>query len=429
MQPGITLEPGKQYMPYISLDTPNSLPIVQMFGRYNPIHISIGNPIDASPHFISLAEEPHPFYYDDLARMVLASEQTTALFDALHEHQGEVWVKMFRNHPAFQPLFDQPHVKSLGFSPQQAHQLNNKIFQYDLLQNLVPLPAFAVTNKQDALDHFERLRTPYGVFTSLAYGGGGSGTRIHKTKDSLVQYLDEIGDQDFIIAAALQLKNSPSIDVLVANENEIFIYGLADQIFDGLSCLGCVYPSDLEPHVQERARDIAYAVAKKVAQQGIRGHFGIDLLVDEDDQMYFCEINGRYTGNTANRIWAMEQSRPSGHPHIIDLEVMAVKEGTFNGHTLWDEPEGLHWYKREIRSEEDGVTRALSIFNDLRMIYKHREGMVLVGQLPAGMPVVRKKTVLGNIVAVQKSRDALKTLITYSEDVIKDYIAFGSMVA
>ncbi len=423
----IKLEKGKEYLIYIAYCFASSFPIVQLYKKYNPIFICGENPIDApKKNFISVREELEALKMkvnlENIAKVIVNSKKLTGLFNSLKKHQGEVWVKIFENDIVFKELFNKPYIKSLGLLPEQNNRLSNKLYQYELLKDVVPIPEFVITKKEKAVEHFGRLDNGNGVFTHLPYGGAGSGARIHKDKASLAKYLATITDKKFILAMTLDVNVSPSIDILIANKDEIFIFGLADQILDGLKCLGATYPSVLPTNIRKECYDIAYKVAKKIAQSGIKGYITIDLIVDKNNNVYFCEINARYAGTTHNRMLAMEKVKPLGSPSIVDLEVMAIKEGTFNGHKLWDEPKEIFWYKKEIFPEFNGTVKQLSMNNDSLELYKKGKGFVIVGQRRIGTVFIKNKTSLGNLICIEKTSKKLEKSIILSNTVIKKYI-------
>ena len=423
----IVLEKGKEYMVYIATCFASSYPIVQLCEKYNPIFICAENAVDAPKNnFISFEDEFKSnnleVNWKNFADILLNSGVISELFDSLKEHQRHVWVKLFKNNLAFKPLFNDHNIKCLGLTPEQSHTWNDKIYQYEQLSPLVPIAKFIVTSKEQAVGNFDKLRTANGVFTHLPRSGQGEGVRIHHDKESLRKYLNQIVDDQFLMIKTLSVKSSPSIDILIADDDEIFVYGLADQLLDNLVCLGAIYPSSLSKEIKRKCYEIAYTVGKKLATDGIRGIVGIDLIVDKTNNVYFCEVNARYAGTTHNRMLAMEQVRPSDTPSIMDLEVMAIKEGTFNGYKLWDEPKEIYWYKKEIFSEYDGTIMPLSIPNDALELYKKREGIVIVGQRAPGSTVIKKKTSLGNVIAVQRTRQDLEESISLIDTIISEYV-------
>ena len=141
----IILEQGKKYILCISPDIPNILPIMKLFENYNPILISAGEYLDIQEKdFICLRKEPF-FSVKELVEELSHSKAVSNLIEALRIHQENIWVKTWCNHKRFQSFFDKPGIKSLGFSPNDAQWLNNKLFQYEYLKDIVPIAEFSST--------------------------------------------------------------------------------------------------------------------------------------------------------------------------------------------------------------------------------------------------------------------------------------------
>ncbi|MCK5176667.1 MAG: hypothetical protein KAQ92_03005, partial [Candidatus Aenigmarchaeota archaeon] len=205
----IILEQGKKYILCISPDIPNILPIMKLFENYNPILISAGEHLDIQENdFICLRKEPF-FSVKELVEELSYSKTVLNLIEALRFHQENIWVKTWCNHKFFQPFFDKPGIKSLGFSPNNAQWINNKLFQYELLKDIVPIADFLIDNKKCCLDQFEKFKTEKGVITILAFGGAGSGVKIHRTKKDLEKYFEKINDKKIILARIIKKKASP----------------------------------------------------------------------------------------------------------------------------------------------------------------------------------------------------------------------------
>jgi len=207
----VYLEKGKEYMVHITKEISTSTPIVSMYKDYNPIFVFAGNVVDMpKKNFIALDIDHNVIIYPDtlkakFPKLIIRNKTVKSLFKALTKHQKEVWVSLWKNHPHFQPLFDNPQIKPLVSSSKLAYRLSNKVYQYKLLKGIVPMPKFVVTTKKKALKYFDVVKTKQGVFTSLGYGGQGSGCRIHPNKDSLKKYLAEINNEEFLMITAFIL--------------------------------------------------------------------------------------------------------------------------------------------------------------------------------------------------------------------------------
>lgn len=421
----IELEHGKEYLVYIASCFASSYPIVQLYSKHNPIFICKDDVVDAPKHnFVTLSSESRArIASGDTSFMKTISESSflAKLLAALKKHQRNVWVKTFENGLGFNSIFDD-NVKSLGLTSAQSHKWNNKVEQYRRLENLVPIADFIITSRDAAIHCFDKLASPKGVFTSLPRGEQGDGVRLHADKEHFQSYLRRMRGDELIVVTALSVKSSLSIDVIIANEDEVLVYGLSEQLMDGLACLGGVSPVDLDPSFTEKCYDIANTVGVRMAEDGVRGIVNIDLVLDDRGSVYFCEINARYSGTTHIRMLALEQAQPSSGLSIVDLEIMALKEGTFNGNQLPSEVNDAFWYKKEIYPTFSGEVRDLNTSNDALRLAQLGKGAVIVGQRKQGSLVVKNKTTLGNLICVGRTKEELAESIRRGNELVEHYV-------
>lgn len=421
----IVLEDGKEYIVYIASCFASSYPIVQLFSKYNPIFICEEEVIDVlDENVITLTEQCRANIQNGdttFGKVISESEFIAKLLAVLKKRQQNVWVKTFKNNLDFKPLFTD-NVKSLGLTPEQSYKWNNKIEQYRQFVDVVPIANFIITSRDDAINRFDELTSSKGVVTSLPRNGQGEGVCLHANKASFQEYLSQITDEAFLLMTALSVKSAPSIEVLIANKEEILVYGLVEQILDGVVCLGAIYPANLSQETIVHCYEIANKVGVKLAEDGLRGIVGIDFIIDDEDCVYFCEINARYTGATHNRMLSLEQAMPQSNLSMIDLEIMALKEGTLKGYQLHSELDDIFWYKKEIYPEFSGKVRRLSIANDALKLARVGKGSVIVGQRREGTYVTKNKTSLGNLICFGRTKEELNELIRTANALVDRYV-------
>ena len=324
-------------------------------------------------------------------------------------------------------MFEREGIFSFGLTPEESQKYNDKVYQVNLLKNDLPYPKHQIVTPKESEKYFDRLQTNKGVFIALRYGGAGSGTFIAKTKDEFNKISDkQKPNEEFIMAECLSLVASPSIDVLIANPEEVIAYGLIDQIFNPINPLGCygnIFPSKLEPKTQERIKELAILGGKKLAEDGLRGYVSFDFNVDTDNQVYFGEINARYAGSTSDRMTLMELTRPNNHPRIMDLEEMAIRESSFCGYNIWEEPKDTTFIRRETYAESDGEVILNTPFPQDQLEVFKNQGVTIVGALENGAKF-KKGTTLGKIVAVDNNEPALSRKIKEMENHLKKSIRY-----
>ena len=418
----LNIDTSRSYFAYVAWSYAVSPATPNLVTDYEPIRISAEIPGEIPENFIHIPATTTPNDplvrtndgdYPTFYRNILASASIQDLFRELIERQGTLPIKTFRNHPSFTPQFEVPGTFCFGLTPEESHRLNDKIKQVRLMEGTLPVAEHVICTAKDAPDHFQALGSDKGVFVSRPYGAGGSGTFQAPTQEELTELVSGFPDEEeLFLAKFLPISSSPSIDVLIANPNEIIVYGILDQIYDPqrpLGCKGNSYPSELSPRVQSDIRELAYLGGRVLADTGFRGYVSFDFAVTDKNVAYFCEINARYAGSTAERLLMMELTRPASSPSIMDLELMALRDGTFHGHELWAEPKGLAFLRKEIYAKKDGIISLETLTPQDELELFRKKECSLVGAIEKGAQI-KKGACIGKIVSVSdkpRTRDMI----------------------
>jgi len=418
----VTLDNSKKYYIYIASEYASSQPIPPLLTGYEPLFVCCVQPQYPPPNnFVYINKKEilgeklsHTdfFKFSMFYDLLLKSNKLQTVFKDLAKRQGNLWIKPFRNDPSFAPQFQDSHYKCLGLTSEQSDRLNNKVFQYLMFDRKLSLPNYKIVPAQDAENNFNNIKSSNGVFIAGAYGAGGSTTFVAKTKKELKKQLNERKFsliENIVLAECLDLKQSLSIDLLIANRHEILPFCILGQTYDEnnkLECKGNAYPANISAVMQKKVKDLAYEAGKTLAvEEGVRGHVSLDLNIDQNDEVYFGEINARYTAATAERFLLMELTRPSGYPTLIDLEKMAIEKGTFTGLKLWKEPTSLYIKRREMQAREKGVVIVApkdSCEDEKRIFELRKPG--IIGALPVGKKVSTEDTI-GKYVAIGETSE------------------------
>lgn len=95
---------------------------------------------------------------------------------------------------------------------------------------------------------------------------------------------------------------SPSLEVYVppANQGEPFITYTSDQLFNGFgNFCGVLVSRELtQTHWYALLAESGLIIARRLQAMGYVGHFDLDCIVDDDDNLCLLEINPRRTGGT-----------------------------------------------------------------------------------------------------------------------------------
>ena len=234
------------------------------------------------------------------------------LVETLKKRQQRLYVHMFESLPEM-TLDKIPGVTVLGPDSAAAHRMNNKIFQYVELSKILPMPEHLVCDGLGELidDAGKRLQAwPDGIFVTEEYSAAGVKSIVATLTDQIVEkFVDK--DRRYLISRYIPHLYDPTVLAAVANENDVYVAGVADQrIEQGNRFTGSTYPTVLSEKIVERLVDFTKKAGRWLGSQGYRGIFGCDYIVDENDDIRFLEINARKQGTTMEFCCTLEQSLP-----------------------------------------------------------------------------------------------------------------------
>ncbi len=273
-------------------------------------------------------------------------------------HQNQLYINMYES--LTEMTLDQiDRVSILGPDKHIAKRYNNKLVQYQELQGVVPLIDGQICQGRAALlETTARLRTkwPEGIFVSAAFSAAGLNSAItHNQKEVQDKFIDP--DGEYLVTRYLPHSHDPTVLAVVANENDIYIAGIADQVIvQGNKFVGSMFPATASEEQCKQLRQYTIDVGKVLGQAGYRGIYGCDFLITPTDEIYFLEINARKQGTTLEFCFTLEQTLPEGSPMLPELEYFAVTENRFPGHTqeMKDNLRSIHWatYNHKVSTKK-----------------------------------------------------------------------------
>lgn len=286
------------------------------------------------------------------------STAVRALIDTILENQNQLYVNLYES-VVEMTLDSIDRVSILGPDKDIAKKYNNKVFQHQVLKGVVPLiEGCRCEGREHLLKTTESLwdKWPEGIFVSAAYSAGGANSAITHSQAEVAERFRD-AHTDYLVTRYIPHDLDPTVLAVVANENDVYIAGIADQvIIGGNRFVGSTFPSVATPDQQEQLREYTVAVGKVLGAAGYRGIFGCDYLIDQEGRIQFLEINARKQGTTLEFCFTLEQSLPEGSPMLPELEYYAVTENRFPAHTLEmnGNHRGIHWgtYNYKITSTQ-----------------------------------------------------------------------------
>ncbi len=278
---------------------------------------------------------------------VSQSPQVRSLIKQILRRQSHLYLYMYESLTEM-TLDEIAGVSILGPDKNIAKRTNNKTFQMNQLKDLVPGVAFKTCKGYEQLiqttDTLWSLWTD-GIFVTKEYSAAGINSIVAFCKSDISEKFYG-QDANYIISRFLPHTLDPTVLAVVANTEDIFIAGVADQrIENGNRFTGSTYPSLVTADQAKILKDHTKVVGKWLAEQGYKGVFGCDYIITNDNDIRFLEINARKQGTTLEFCCTLEQYLPPNCPNLPELELFAVTEGVFPANTREISGNGhaLHW--------------------------------------------------------------------------------------
>jgi hypothetical protein len=320
--PDLTADPREFFLTSLSdrFERMNPLwqgALARRYGRpFVPIHVLRGRQNQAlmrhKPYYLVVARAPAPgesasrFYqYDDLNEQLCGSSLVNELIDRLAARQGVVYVLGFTT---VYLHFHDPRVRVLGPDPALAERYDDKGEQFRLFERLgVPTAPVVVLGSLEEV----RLRLSPGTryLLSASRNTGGIESRVVDSPADLNGLAERLRPRNrggpFILQTFLSnVVCSPNTTAIASGGGRVDVISVADQLLDGICYVGNVWPSRALPGSQAQAVDITRAVGTHLAQEGYRGLFGMDFIVDDAGRVMAVDLNPRRQGGyLCNTLW------------------------------------------------------------------------------------------------------------------------------
>lgn len=239
-------------------------------------------------------EEP-----EDLNRLFTEVVLHGGLLERIAQKQGVVHIVSFTS----ENLPDFPCVKIWGAHPSISRKFNSKAFQHMLFTEAgVPVPDYAIFDSfYDLKQNCQGLLNRFGSFTiTPERTAGGCRMILLSSEAQFKEYEQQLTKEDmqgqFIASRYIKAVQSPASHACVTAKGEVVVFGVADQLLNGFKFDGLVFPSVLG-NVGE-IEGITRVIGGKMGEQGYRGYYNLDFVVDEDGRIFTIELNARFAFGT-----------------------------------------------------------------------------------------------------------------------------------
>ncbi|MCP4721257.1 MAG: ATP-grasp domain-containing protein [Desulfobacteraceae bacterium] len=329
--------------------------------QYNYDNLIVINPLIESSTGECLEKMSCRINANDFMAAVSQSQKIRSLIQQILRRQSNLYLYMYESLPEM-TLDEIPNVSILGPDKQVAQKTNNKTFQLTQLANIVPTVEFKICKGYNELIQttdplWEKWSD--GIFVTKEYSAAGINSIVAGSKEEVE---DKFSGQDvtYIISRFIPHTLDPTVLAVVANEEDIFIAGVADQqIENGNRFTGSTYPTTASPEHTKQLKEYTRTVGAWLAGQGYKGIFGCDYIITHDNEIRFLEINARKQGTTLEFCCTLEQEIPQTAPNLPELEFFAVIEGVFPANTreISADSKKLHWGTFNYKLHEQVTTQ------------------------------------------------------------------------
>ena len=297
-----------------------------------------------------------PLDHSEINREVSESPYIKEITEKILKNQPDLFIDLFKNCPEMSLPQKDERIMTIGPSTELHAYFDNKLTQRDIIEQLgIPVPKGQIVKSYDELINAYKENFRESAFVTCQNGSGGNGTEKISSLDEILSSEKIKGKKQFIISELLDLVSSPSTLGIIANEDEVMVSSITDQIMDGVDYKGTLYPSSAGKENIRKMKEYTENIGKYLGSKGYKGFFGIDFMVDKDDNLYFVEINPRKMGSTPESVLAYKTENPN-LPALSELEFNAVTRGAFNQDISEYKNPAIWWGVRLIKAKKGQKT-------------------------------------------------------------------------
>ncbi len=314
---------NKQPIVYIARDIERALGLGKEYENYHiitnstPFAKSLTSTTDAEPPLKNITLIPGLKPLD--THELLAHPTTIEIL----KHLGQPGVLVFKNTPAIERLCFEQGFNLLNPPAELSRTVEEKISQLDWLGDLerfLPPHTRLILKDISYTEACAKLSSPphEGFILQFNRAHTGSGTMHIRLERDLEPLYKQFPNRPvrltrFVRGPMFTSNNVVWGDTILVGNINYQITGLTpftDRPFATIGNDWALPHELLSPKLKNEYHAIATAVGKKLAYDGWKGLFGIDVILDEDSQkLYLIEINARQPASTTYESLLQEKER------------------------------------------------------------------------------------------------------------------------
>lgn len=248
-----------------------------------------------------------------------------------------------------------PDFTILGPNAELARSFDNKIHQFNLFQEL-GLPHNRARIFSSVQELREKLEKIIPCYISAAYTSGGNEGGLIYSREMLEAFLAKVRPVNrmnyFIVSDIFEnIVLAPNVNVLITSDEKVYVLVLTDQILQGNRYLGNIYPSAVQEDQKKQIYDMTYRVGEYLADQGYRGLFGCDFLINSSGDIVIVDLNPRHQGGYACNGLMLQEYGIS----LTDIELSSFSDELIDlSQSKLDKYLGFAWSHSKIIPHEAG---------------------------------------------------------------------------
>ena len=170
---------------------------------------------------------------------------------------------------------------------------DNKVFQYNQLKDIVPVPPYQVLDLPRlilSIRHMEK------AFITQEHSLSGEGNMMYEGNP---QEVIEAFRGKGVLRLSEYIPHTKDVSLhVIIGKDDIFISSICEQIIEGTSFRGGIFPCFLDTKVTEMIHEYTERIADVLRADGYIGLCGLDFMVCDNNDVYLCEVNPRKMGTT-----------------------------------------------------------------------------------------------------------------------------------
>ena len=180
-------------------------------------------------------------------------------------------------------------------------KLNDKKYTRELLKDKVPIIEMNWIDKKINFDTAKSITNSEKVVIQGKVGAGGNNTYFIDTEEKFNKYISMCNDEYYL---SKYIEHLPiNVTIIIGKNNDVILPTSIQLIKlenDRFKYVGAdfIYSQKLNAKINEQIKKYSSIIIDEVKKQDYKGILGIDYIVDDNDNVYFMEINPRFQSSS-----------------------------------------------------------------------------------------------------------------------------------